>query len=231
MRSRRTFIIGFAASLTLSQLCLSCQDTSESDYSVKMIGSCRQPTSIRIIDETRGLLPNARVNTKPEDSAFKNYVNTISKYVFTRVDEMGQCHENGYDNPQVELVFIYRPLTYCKVPPFNFERTQSNDFKHLDSPWVKLSMSKSSKLTVRAAFFWSDRQLLFDQAVLSDPHTALPTQPILPLGGDIYDQFLDNYENYEQQYEFVGMEQRADKLFQAKKAEEIAKLNLPPDVM
>jgi hypothetical protein len=231
IRSRRTIAIGFAGSLMLSQLCISCKDTSESDYSVKMMGSCRQQTSIRIVDETRGLAPNARVDAKPEDSAFKNYVNTISKYVFTRVDEMGQCHENGYDNPQVELVFIYRPITYCKVPPFNFERTQSNDSKHLDSPWVKLSMSKSSKLIVRAAFIWNERQLLFDQAVLSDPQTVSPIQPLLPLSGDVYSQFLDNYKSYTQKYEYVGQEREADKVFQAKKAAAIAKLNLPPDIM
>jgi hypothetical protein len=231
IRSRKTFIIGFAASLTLSQLCLSCQDTSKSDYSVKMMGSCRQQTSIRIIDESNGLNPNARVNTKSQDLPFKNYVNTVSKYVFTRIDEMGQCHENGQDNPQVELVFIYRPLTYCKIPPFNVERTQSNDFKHLDSPWVKLSMTKSSKLIVRAAFIWNDRQLLFDQAVLSDPHTVLPIQPLQPLGDDIYWQFMHDYKSYKAKYVYVGQEREAEKSFQAKKAEAIAKLNLPPDIM
>jgi hypothetical protein len=230
IRSRKTIAIGFAASLTLSQLCVSCKDTSASDYSVKTIGSCRQQTSIRIIDEANGLGPNARVNTKPEDSAFKNYVNTISKYVFTRVDEMSQCHKNGQDNPQVEIVFIYRHITYCKVPPFNFERTQSKDFNHLDSPWVKLSMSKSSKLIVRAAFVWNERQLLFDQAVLSDPHIA-PVETLLPLDGGIYSQFLDNYKSYKEEYEYVRPERQAEKSFQAKKAEAIAKLNLPPDIM
>jgi hypothetical protein len=231
IRSRKTFIIGFTASLTLSQLCVSCQDTSASDYSVKMMGSCRQQTSIRIIDESNGLSPNALANTRSQDSAFKNYVNTIAKYVFTRVDEMGQCKENGQDNPQIELVFIYRPITYCKVPPFNFERTQSNNSKHLDSPWVKLSMSKSSKLIVRAAFIWNERQLLFDQAVMSDPHAVLPIQPLLPLDGGIYSQFLDDYKSYEDKYTLVSREREAEKSFQAKKAEAIAKLNLPPDIM
>jgi hypothetical protein len=230
VRSRKTITIGLATSLMLSQLFVSCKDTSASDYLVKTMGSCRQQTSIRIIDETNGFAPNARVDTKPEASAFKNYVNTISKYVFTRVDEMGQCHENGQDSPQVELVFIYRPLLKCKGKPFNFERTQSKDFNHLDSPWVKLSMSKSSKLIVSAAFVWNERQFLFDQAVLSDPH-IIPIEPLLSLDDSIFSQFADSYMSYREKYEYVRLERQAKKSFQAEKAEAIAKLNLPPDIM
>jgi hypothetical protein len=37
IRSRKTIAIGFAASLMLSQLCLSCKDTSKSDYIIKTI--------------------------------------------------------------------------------------------------------------------------------------------------------------------------------------------------
>jgi hypothetical protein len=215
VRSRKPIAVGFAAWLMLSQLCLSCTDTSRSDYSVKTMGSCHQQTYIRIIDESNGISNNAGATKKP--SAFKNYVNTISKYVFMRIDEMGQCKEN----PQVELVFIYRPLTDCKIAPFNFERTKSNDFNQLDSPWLKLSMSKSSRLIVRAAFLWSERQFLFDQAILSDPQIE-PIKPLLPLEGGSYSKSIyDDYEKYRNA--------------PSREAEAAARVNLfkrlPPDII
>jgi hypothetical protein len=215
VRSRKPIAVGFAAWLMLSQLCLSCTDTSRSDYSVKTMGSCHQQTYIRIIDESNGISNNAGATKKP--SAFKNYVNTISKYVFMRIDEMGQCKEN----PQVELVFIYRPLTDCKIAPFNFEQTQSNDFKHLDSPWVKLSMSKSSKLIVRTAFLWNERQFLFDQVILLDPQIE-PIKPLLPLEGGSYSKSIyDDYEKYRNA--------------PSREAEAAARVNLfkrlPPDII
>jgi hypothetical protein len=197
-KSRKPIAIGFAAWLIISQLCGGCKDTSKSDYSVKTMGSCNQQASIRIIDETNGITPNgiapnSRRDASPVALSFKNYVNTISKYVFIRIDEMGACKGNRKDDPQVELVFIYRPLTDCKIAPFNFERTQSDDFNHLDSPWVKLSMSRSPKLIVRAAFLWSERQFLFDQAILSNPQ-IVPIKTLLPLESGSYSKFVDDYE-------------------------------------
>jgi hypothetical protein len=193
IRSRKPIAVGFAALLMIGQLCGGCKDTSRSDYSVKTMGSCNQQASIRIIDETNGFASNARMDNSPGALPFKNYVNTISKYVFKRIDEMGECKGNWQDDPQVELVFIYRPLLDCEIAPFNFERTKSDDFQHLDSPWVKLSMSRSPKLIVRAAFLWSERQFLSDQAVLVNSQ-VVPIKPLLPLKSGSYSQFVDDYE-------------------------------------
>jgi hypothetical protein len=193
VRSRKSIAVGFAAWLILSQLCGGCKDTSKSDYSMKTMGSCNQQASIRIIDETNGIASYARMDNSPSALPFKNYVNTISKYVFTRIDEMGECKGNWQDDPQVELTFIYRPLLKCKGVPFNFEQTQSDDSKQLNSPWVKISMSRSPKLIVRAAFLWNERQFLFDQAIRSDPQ-IVPIKPLLSLESDIYSKFADDYE-------------------------------------
>jgi hypothetical protein len=188
--------VGFAVWLIISQLCGGCKDTSKSDYLVKTMGSCNQQASIRIIDETNGIASNARMRNSPGALPFKNYVNTISKYVFTKIDEMGACKGNWQDDPQVELVFIYRPLTDCKIAPFNFEQTRSDDFKQLDSPWVKLSMSRSPKPIVRAAFLWNERQFAFDQAILLDPQ-IVPIKPLLPLKvGSYSGSIYDDYEKY-----------------------------------
>jgi hypothetical protein len=221
IRSRKPIAVGFAVWLIVSQLCGGCINRSKSDYSEQTMGSCHRQTSIRIIDETNGIAPNARFSTVPAASPFKNYVNTISKYIFMRIDEMRECKGNWQDDPQVELIFIYRPLTDCKIAPFNFEQTQSDDFKHLDSPWVKLSMSRSSKPIVRAAFLWNERQFLFDQAILSD-HQIVPIKPLLPLDSGSYSKSIyDDYEKYRNA--------------PSREAEAAARVNLfkrlPPDII
>jgi hypothetical protein len=159
---------------------------------MKTVGSCHQQTSIKIIDETGGSDPQPRSIRNSQNSPFKNYVNTISKHFFTKIDAMGQCQGNWIGNPQVELVFVYRPLISYGIAPFNFERTQSNDTKHLDSPWIKLTMSKSPRSIVRAVFIWNERQFLLDQAVLLDATTA-PTKPPVPIDERIYQQFIRDY--------------------------------------
>jgi hypothetical protein len=124
IRSRKTIAIVLVVSLIMIQLCQSCANTSKSEYFVKTEGSCHQQTSIKIIDESNGVVPAGRVTATSRNSHFKHYVNSISKHVFTKVDEMGRCQGNWYD-PKVELVFVYRPLISEKILPFNFEPTNS----------------------------------------------------------------------------------------------------------
>jgi hypothetical protein len=195
IRSRKTIAIGFAASLTLSQLFVSCKDTSKSDYSVKTMGSCRRQTSIRIIDESNGIVSPGRFTSTSQDTHFKNYVNTISQYVFAKIDKMGQCQDNLQEDrrPQVELVFVYRPLISQGIAPFNFEQAKSNQTQYLDSPWAKLTISRSPKPIVSAAFIWNERQFLLDQALLSGAR-ADPSKPLLPIDRDMYKKFIEDYK-------------------------------------
>jgi hypothetical protein len=83
IRSHKTFFIGFAASLILSQLFLSCSKEVKSTHYVKMLGSCNQQTSIKIFDETGGIDPDGKPVNTIDNQHFKHYVNTISKYIFT----------------------------------------------------------------------------------------------------------------------------------------------------
>jgi hypothetical protein len=200
IRSRKTIAIGFAGSLMLSQLCLSCKDTSKSDYTVKTMGSCHRQTSIRIIDESNGIVSAGRFLFTSQNPQFKNYVNTISQYVFAKIDKMGHCQGNLPEDrlPQVELVFVYRPLISQGIAPFNFEQTKSPQTQYLDSPWVKLTIDKLPKPMVRAAFIWNDRQFLLDQALLSGAR-ADPSKPLLPIDRDTYKKFVEDY------YESVEM--------------------------
>jgi hypothetical protein len=221
IRSHKPIAILFAASLIVSQLCGGCTNTDKNTHFVKTMGSCNQQTTIEIFDETGGDDPQPRSMTNSGHSHFKNYVNTISKYVFTKIDEMGQCQRNGQDNPQVKLVFVYRPIVSNGIMPFKFERTKYNGAKYLDSPWVKLTMSKSPKLFVHAAFVWNERQFFLDQAMLSGMRTDT-IKSLSPLNRRILTSFVADYEK-NVSWEF------------SKKEKDIAVANLskrlPPDIL
>ena len=104
LRHRKTIAIGFIALLLiiLTQLCINNIREARSTHYLKIAGSCNQITNIKIYDETGGIDPtdvktyeqfgeytyqNKAVNTI-ENENFKNYVTTISKYVF----EIGRAH-------------------------------------------------------------------------------------------------------------------------------------------
>jgi hypothetical protein len=170
-------IIGFAVKTTYS------------------VGSCQKQSSIKIIDETGGKeYEPTSINTR-DISPFKNYVTTMSKYTFKKIDEIGQCKGDLNRDPKVEMVFVYRPLVSYRIPPFEFKQTVSNETKNLDSPWVKLTIAKSPKLIVRVAFIWNQQQFLFDQAMLSGVNN-LPTKPLLPIAGHIFNQYIDKSKMY-----------------------------------
>jgi hypothetical protein len=206
-------IVVIASLIILSQLCSGCTNTSKSEYFMKIVGSCHQPTSIKIIDETGGSDPQPRSIRNSQNSPFKTYVNTISKHFFTKIDAMGQCQGNSIGNPEVELVFVYRPIISYGIAPFNFELTKFNDTRQLDSPWVKLTIGKSHKLIVRAAFIWNERQFLLDQAVLSDARNV-PTNPPLPIDSRIFSKFIQDYN----EAVFLAPEREAEAAFQARDA-------------
>jgi hypothetical protein len=193
MFSNKTIASGFAVSLMLIQLCGGCKDTSKSEYFMKTVGSCHQQTSIKIIDESNGIGTGGRFTSTSQNPHFKNYVNTISKYVFAKVDKMGRCQGNRQNNPQVQLVFVYRPLIAQGIAPFNFEQTKSGDTQYLDSPWVKLTINRTPNPIVRAAFIWNERQFLLDQALLSGARADL-SKPLLPIDRDIFWQLVEDYE-------------------------------------
>ncbi|MEG4430428.1 hypothetical protein QUA95_09940 [Microcoleus sp. F10_A2] len=151
-------------------------------------------TSIQIIDETGGRQISGTSLDTLQESPFKNYVTTISKHVSAKIDDRAQCHGDLKSSPEVKLFFVYRRLvkTAPIVAPFNLERTQSNGSRHLDSPWVKLTFSRSPRLVVRAVFLWNERQFLFDQALMSGIR-ASPTNPLVPIDEPIFEQFVQDY--------------------------------------
>jgi hypothetical protein len=196
IRPHKTFFIGFAASLILSQLCLSCTKEDKSTHYLKMIGSCNQQTDIKIFDETGGFDPDRQMVKQLNNQYFKTYVNTISRHVFAKIDKMGQCRGNSQENPQIELAFVYRPAISSGIDSYNDSPTKFWDNRYLDSPWVKLSLDKSPKLKVRAVFFWNERQFLLDQAVIKTRQVS-DTKPLLPIDLKTFRQWAVEYTRVE----------------------------------
>jgi hypothetical protein len=184
IRTHKTVIIGLFTALLIIAFAV------KSSYSV---GSCHKQSSIKIIDEAKESGTQSRSPWTREEESFQNYVHTISRHTFDKIDDIGQCRGDVNSDPQVELVFVYRPLISNGTKPLEFKQVKSNDTRYLDSPWVKLSITKSTKPIVRAVFIWNQRQFLLDQAVLSDAQT-LPTSALLPINGHIFSQYLHDYK-------------------------------------
>ncbi len=201
IHSRKTIIIWFTAALILSQLCQGCMKEDKSTKYLKMVGSCNQPTTIKIYDETGGTDPSGiqtfdawgdyTYSSKPvnilENKHFKNYVTAVSKYVFTKVEAMGLCQTSG--KPQVDLVFVYRPAISSGITPFVFQPQKSSDTQQLDSPWVKLTLDRSPQLNLRAVFVWNERQFLLDQAVIMLGRRSPEPKTLLPIDLDTFDRW------------------------------------------
>jgi len=185
IRSHKTIAIIFIASLLINVLAI------KSTYSQQNCPNVQ--TSIQIIDEMGGRWIS---ETSLYDSFFKNYVTTISKHVWAKIDDGTQCHGDLKSSPEVKLFFVYRRLVTSTpiVAPFNLERTQSNDTRNLESPWVKLTFSRSPKLVVHAVFLWNEQQFLLDQTLMSGIR-ASPTNPLVPIDGAIFDQFVEDYDS------------------------------------
>lgn len=162
-------------------------NATDNTYSAR---NCQKQTSIRIIDESGGNALFPISNNSSEAPPFKKYVDTISKYVFDKIDGMIGLSSCGIE---VDLFFVYRPLRLAEITPFNFKLTKAKNTRYLNSPWVKLSITNSPKLIIRAAFIWNERQFLFDQALMSGARISL-SKPLLPLSQNLYERYGGDYE-------------------------------------
>jgi hypothetical protein len=160
---------------------------------VKSVRNCNNmQTSIKIIDESGGRnLSSNSVETLGE-SPFKNYVATVSKHIFAKIGETAQCRGDLQNSLVVELFFVYRPLIAAGIAPFDLETKKSSGNKYLDSPWVKITSSKSPTPHIQGVFVWSERQFLLDQALLSGAR-ASPTKLLLPINEKTFGKFVQDY--------------------------------------
>jgi len=155
-------------------------------------------TSIKIVDESSGRrLSGTTIATLDNsffNSLFKKYVTAISERVLAKTSKIALSQKDLTICPEVTLFFVYRPLVTPATSPFNLERSQSKDTRHLDSPWAKLTISKSPRLIVQGVFLWNERQFLLDQALMSDAQTT-PTKDLMPIDDRTFGKFVQDYES------------------------------------
>jgi hypothetical protein len=181
--SHNNFVIVFVASL------LSILLAVKSTHSVQ---SCQKmKPSITIIDESGGKRLAGNTLATLEDSPFKNYVTNVSQHISTKIEETSQCSRSSKSSPEVELFFVYRPLTTPATAPFDFKYQKSNTIRLLDSPWVKIEKSSSQNHWGRAVFVWNERQFLFDQALMAGSQVS-PTN-LLPIDESVFGQYVRDY--------------------------------------
>jgi hypothetical protein len=219
LKWRSIVIAAIVALLVIStQFWFGSMKEDKNTHYLKTMGSCQQPTTIKIYDETGGVEPFSAWGLE-EDSVwpfmwrqqeesrsvksyftspvniikhkyFKKYINTISRYVFAKVDAMGQCQGTA-GLPQVELVFVYRPALSSGIVPFKDFTNSKSKFqatKQLDSPWVKLTLARSPQLNLKAVFIWSERQFLLDQALILGER-SWDSRPPMPIALEIFDRW------------------------------------------
>jgi hypothetical protein len=101
---------------------------------------------------------------------------------------MGLC-QAASGQPQIDLVFVYRPAISRGITPFDFQPPQSPNTKRLESPWVKLTLDRSPQIDLRAVFVWNERQFLLDQAVIMVGRRSPDIKPLLPIDLKIFDRW------------------------------------------
>jgi hypothetical protein len=188
---------------------------------LKTVGSCNQPTTIKIYDETGGFEPVfspdneedppiiryftgqselrsvMRYSTEPvntiKNKYFKKYINAISKYVFAKVDAMSQCR-GASDLPKVQLTFVYRPAISREINLFNdfiLEKSKRQDIRQLDSPWARMTFNKSP-LDLKATFIWNERQFLLDQSLILG-EKVWDHNPPTPIALTVFNKWQSDY--------------------------------------
>jgi hypothetical protein len=215
LKWRSIVIAAIVALLVIStQFWFGSMKEDKNTHYLKTMGSCHQPTTIKIYDETGGVEPFSEEGLDVQEEGrivtryfadpvniikheyFNKYISTISRYVFAKIDAMGQCQGTA-GLPQAELVFVYRPAISRGIVPFNnftLSQSQFQDTKQLDSPWVKLTLARSPQINLKAVFIWSERQFLLDQALMSGESSG-DSRPPMPIALEIFERWQSDYPN------------------------------------
>jgi hypothetical protein len=164
--------------------------------STYLVPICRNQPSIKIVNESvrESFRKRIPAEATAENVHFKQYVTTIAKLFLHKIDNISQCKQAINGSPQVEIVFVYRPLVSDGIEPFDFERNKTDPTKQLNSPWVKITINKSPNPFIRAAFIWSERQYMLDQALLSGMSDSATKSP-MPLEYNTFMQYGRDYQN------------------------------------
>jgi hypothetical protein len=193
IRSHKYLVLGFVVTLLIV--------TAFAVKSTYFVPICQARPSIKVVNESvreswLNRVPTALLKSmaKAENIYFKQYVANISKIFPNKINNIDRCKQAANGKPQVELVFVYRPLISDGIKPFDFEWNKTDPTRKLDSPWVKIAINKSPNPSIRAAFIWSERQYLLDQVLLSGM-SVTDTKPPMPLDESTFTQYGRDYIN------------------------------------
>lgn len=149
--------------------------------------------SLQIIDEGRGSEPHGSVD-EVRDPLFKEFVASVSHYVLTTMSPSGSAEKISDNGAPVQLLFVRRPLigSASAGAALPGDGPPPEGARHLESPWVKLTIGPPESCYVRAVFIWSERQFLLDQAVM-DGADVSPNEPLSVIETTQFQQWANEY--------------------------------------
>ncbi len=171
--------------------------------------------STRIVDETSG----------SPDPSFEHLVVAVTSHILARVGGPAPHQVSSDAVAEIQLIFIHRPLLKsAAAAPGLADASQGPrlaDARHLDNPWVKLTIGASPSCLLHAAFLWNERQILLDQALMSGTH-GQSTNALLPIEPPAFARLVQDY--VESVLLAPSPEARSQMLAEAAK-------RIPPDVL
>jgi len=147
---------------------------------------------------------DASVTQQPEipsveavnDPGFRAFITSVTGHVLSKFAGAMPCQENSDGEPMLNLVFVRLPLVTSRGEPISpmpsLNALHSDATRRLDSPWLKLTIGRSTSPQIHAVFIWNERQFLLDQAIMSGVR-ASSTTPLVSIDDRIFTQFVQNY--------------------------------------
>ncbi|GBL17037.1 hypothetical protein MTo_04364 [Microcystis aeruginosa NIES-1211] len=154
--------------------------------------------AIRIIDDS--VTSEVRSIKAVNDPYFKSFITSLTDYISAKFSKTKPCQGNSREESRINLIFVRLPLVTSGdeplKPPPGLPTSRANITCRLDSPWVQLAIRRSSSPIIDAVFVWNERQFLWDQVLLSGQRPSL-TQPLIPLGNRLFQQYAADYAGSE----------------------------------
>jgi hypothetical protein len=128
------------------------------------------------------------------DVSFRAFVTEVLDQLPALLERAGLCTADA--EPVMQVQFVHVPLVADAFIPHAFATEAPQEVAcRVTSPWVYVSDVSDRKPRLRARFIWNERQVLFDQAVLSG--AAADPLPLEPIDSAAFGRFATVYANEE----------------------------------
>jgi hypothetical protein len=134
-----------------------------------------------IVHERDGAVSVVRAEEMAEaglNASFRAFVTEVLGQLPGLLEKAGLCTAEG--DRVMQAQFVHVPLIAEAFTPHAYATEAPQDAAcRVTSPWVHFSDVPDRRPRFKARFFWNERQVLFDQAVLAGaPADPLPLEPI-----------------------------------------------------